>query len=439
MHFFNQVTSLQRTPLGALVAACVLVHAAPSSALVVEDMSGTTVAPADDPGWSSVTNQGRQFVYLGDAWALSVFHVGVPGVSESLHFPGGPFNIIKNQSFIVRNPTGSGLSTDTDLRLIRINGDPGTPPFTLASQPIFESTPLTQREVTIIGHGPSRQNYQAQWNVQVVPGDHNDIWTEVFSPTVGTYQGYRAVNPDDDLKRWGTNQIADEDPIFGGNDNDLRGTLQIQLGVGLRDVVSMFTQFNSPSQGGLAQEAQVVAGDSGSAVFYKRNAAWELIGVVNALYSTYENQSSSNAVYGNYTTFADLSYYHNEIMNIINANPNYSLIGDINLDGSVSGNGTGPAASDDVTAFIAGWGYNNDTGLGTITSWKSGDLNRDGTTDVDDFFLLRNALNGEISAAALNSLFGGAVVPEPAAFLLAMVAGGVLSLGGRRRRARRVL
>ena len=86
-------------------------------------------------------------------------------------------------------------------------------------------------------------------------------------------------------------------------------------------------------------EAQVVSGDSGSSVFYKRNGLWELIGIVNAQYSTYADQSTLNAVYGNYTTFADMSYYRSEIMSIMNApeNPNYSVMGDVNLDGDVTG------------------------------------------------------------------------------------------------------
>jgi hypothetical protein len=403
-----------------------------AAALIVESTPGTTTAPADDPGWNFVTSQGRQFVYLGDGWALSAFHVGLPNISESLHFPGGPFNIIKDQSFIVPNPAGSNLTADTDLRLIRINGDLGTPSFSLAAQPIFESsTPLAQREVVIIGHGPSRQSYQAHWDVQIKPNDHDDIWTEVFPPEeIGTYQGYKSVNPDDDLKRWGKNQIADEDSLFGGNDNDLRGTLQLQLGVGQRDIMSMVTKFDAPGQGGLAQEVQAVGGDSGSAVFYKRGGHWELIGIVNAQHSDYENQSSSHAVYGNYTTFADLSYYRNEIMNIINENPNYSVMGDINLDGAVSGNGTGPAASDDISAFIQGWNHQQSTA--NIASWQKGDMNLDGRTDVSDFVLFRNTLNGTASGAALTRLMGGVAVPEPAAAVLLLV-GALLVLNRRRR------
>jgi hypothetical protein len=109
-------------------------------------------------------------------------------------------------------------------------------------------------------------------------------------------------------------------------------------------------------------------------------------------------------------------------------------MGDVNLDGVVAGTGTGPAVSDDVTAFIAGWNYNNGTGQGTVTSWKHGDLNRDGRTDVADFLKLRSGLNGPISSSAIASLFGSSNVPEPSTAMLAMLTASLLA--GTRRRCR---
>ena len=111
----------------------------------------------------------------------------------------------------------------------------------------------------------------------------------------------------------------------------------------------MVTQFDA---NGLTNEAQVVSGDSGSSVFFKRNGVWELIGIVNAQYSTLENQNNTYAVYGNYTTFADLSYYRNQILSIMNANPNYSVLGDVNLDGVVSGSMTDGVPTGDIAAFV---------------------------------------------------------------------------------------
>ena len=434
-----------------LLCALTIVSASAASpaahALVVENMTGTTSAPADDPGWNYVTTGGRNLVYLRDGWILSAFHVGVPTPTEALSINGSSFNVISNQAYIVKNQSGQELTSDTDLRMFRINGDPGLAPINIASQQPFASTPIAQREVVIIGNGPSRMASESQWNVQIVPNSPvppnppppNDIWTEVAS---GTYKGYKSLQPSDNVKRWGKNQIADEDPLFGGSDPDLRGDLKLTLGVGVRDVMSMVTQFDnpllpngSPNPVALTNEAQVVSGDSGSSVFYKRNGQWELIGIVNAQYSTIENQSTANAVYGNYTTFADLTYYHDDIFNIMNANANYSVLGDINLDGVVSGGTSGGVPTGDIAAFVSGWGYNNGTGAGTITSWKNGDLNHDGKTNSADFLLLRTALNPSgAGGLTLESLLGGVGVPEPTSLFLALAGAGVFAYSRHRRR-----
>ncbi len=67
-------------------------------------------------------------------------------------------------------------------------------------------------------------------------------------------------------------------------------------------------------------------------------------------------------------------------------------------------------------------------------------MNHDGKTDVSDFLLLRNVLNGQISGAALTTLFGdnvphfapdgGGAVPEPSVAILAWVAAACLVCGG---------
>lgn len=432
--------SLRRGALLTLLGLLSAVITAPcAKALVVQDMTGTTVAPVDDPGWNYVST-GRNYVYLRNGWALSAFHVGLPDLEsdpfdnfpedansddEQLQFNGQSFLRIKNQAFVLKNHT-SGLTSDTDLRLIRINGDPGLPDLNIASQELFENTPLATRQVTIIGNGPTRQDSQTQWN---------SSWVEV--PSGGTFTGYKTVDPFASTKRWGTNQIADEDCLFNGcgNDGDLRGTIKMSLGVGPRDVVAMTTQFDA---NGLTNEAQVVSGDSGSGVFYKRNNVWELIGIVNAQPPVSQGQSPINAVYTGYTVFADLSYYRSEIFSIMNApeNQNYSVMGDVNLDGDVTGAVIGGVPTGDIAAFVAGWGYDNLSGAGTITSWKNGDLNRDGKTDVADFLLLRPTLPAlGAGSLTLESLLGGGAVPEPSSGCLALVGVGFAAISRSRWRS----
>jgi hypothetical protein len=141
---------------------------------------------------------------------------------------------------------------------------------------------------------------------------------------------------------------------------------------------------------------------------------------------------------GNATTIADLSYYREVILDLMENNANYSNVaGDINLDGVLTGGTSGGTPTGDVAAFVAGWGYDNGSGVGDINSWKSGDLNRDGKTDPADFLLLRSALNATSAGGGsftLDSLFGVGGVPEPSSLLLTLAgAAGLAVCRGRRR------
>jgi hypothetical protein len=178
---------------------------------------------------------------------------------------------------------------------------------------------------------------------------------------------------------------------------------------------------NQNQSGSTMHEMQAISGDSAGAVFYKRGSQWELAGIINSQF-VYDGQPELTAVYGNATTMAALSHYNQNypksIRDIMTTLADYSVMGDVNLDGVVTGNGTGPALSDDVTAFV--------------TSWKHGDLNRDGKTDVADFLLLRTGLNGPISSAAIATLFGSGNIPEPSTAISTLLASSLMA-GARRR------
>jgi hypothetical protein len=282
----------------------------------------------------------------------------------------------------------------------------------------------------------------------------------------GTHQGYFRDNTT--VKRWGTNRLADPRPngpgdpsdpgalsytnLFEAVLSDTTAVLSLTTGDGVtRDVIAMMTVYDQQTApGATALEFQGIGGNSGSGVFFKRGDQWELAGIVHAI-NRYPNQPGAATVYGNSTLISDLSYYNQDYFNsikyIIDSHPDYSHLGDVNLDGVVSGDGTGPPGTDDVTDFIVGWRYDNGLGEGTITSWKNGDLNRDGKTDVNDFLLLRGALNGDISSAVMAMLFGdgsfdpfepgNGSVPEPGTGVLATMA--VLFFGlTLRRRGRRL-
>jgi hypothetical protein len=386
--------------------------------------SVTTQPPVDDPGWDNVSmGATRNFVYLKDGWALSAWHVGPdPGMSIPLMFGSGIYNTIPNQNYVVKNPTGMGLSTETDLRLVRIDGDPESDPINPLSPLVIASTQpmevnLNQEstKVTVIGQGRTRLPNSDTWN---------------------GHQGYYGA--EDFTKRWGMNRISDEDSLPGqSNDNDLRITVLLEFpNPSLnRHVVSMITYFD---QSGISYESQAVDRDSGSGVFRKNGSQWELIGIVNTNYQ-YTGQPSLFAAYGNATAFADMTLYNQNydgsISDIMADNAAFSKIGDVNLDGKVTGDGTGSWASDDVTAFLQGWNYQQ--GDANVTSWKKGDLNLDGITNAADSLLMQNALNSAglgAGASALAALsLSPSFVPEPSVAALAGIGALWLTILRRRR------
>ncbi|GEM_PF-1857104 len=104
-----------------------------------------------------------------------------------------------------------------------------------------------------------------------------------------------------------------------------------------------------------------------------------------------------------------------KVVGIPFGSPN-AIVGDVNQDGIVFGNGTGPAAADDVTAFVNGWMTRNHPSV--YQSYTKGDLNLDRVTDLRDWIIL-NQLDpamGQAVFAAFNR------VPEANTLSLGMVA-----------------
>lgn len=428
---FGKVAGLQIV-VAAIFSSALIVSAAPAFALVVA-MAGTESAPTGglaNPAWGNLTDGGGpNYIYLGDSWILSARHVGTSTAFFNIGGNTVTFDPIPNQNFVVANPAGSGLTAQTDLRLIRINGIPAGLPSIFDANPSFSiatQTPSLNDQIMYVGQGNGRAPTVTNWD---------NSWNELPPGTVDPpHSGYVASGPF--AKRWGLNNVA-SNSVLGDNGAGVTHDVQLKTGDGVtRDVISLVTVFD---QSASPYEAQAISGDSGSSVFRKNPSTnkWELAGIVNAVF-TFTNQPGGTAVYGDLTTFADLSYYRNSIYSIINSHPAYSLLGDLNLDGVVSGNGTGSAATDDVTAFVQGWGSQQATG--DINSWKKGDLNLDGKVDVLDFLMLRQAFNASGSGASLQSLSalvgqgsGTGGVPEPSSILLAAT-GAALLVWLRRRR-----
>jgi hypothetical protein len=441
---------IARISVAAVAFALVLLLSLRSAQALVVAALGTNDSPASyvgwtqgDPGWGNIASNVNN-VYLGNRWVLTARHVGINNTT----FGGNTYAPVSGENFIIHNPPpsmvgGLSLTTETDLRLIRIDGDPGLPALTISSQSP-PSSGTSGSQVMFIGNGAQRLATETVWQVNT-NDPNNYVWTESSS---GNFRGYK-TNTTVGAKLWGTNRLANPNdymPVVKNTLSSTTGVMPLKTPDGVtRDIVTMMTSFDQPGQNGaLPFESQAVGGDSGSAVFYKNGSQWELAGIVNSIL-IYNNQNVLFGVYGDVTTFSDLSYYNKpyqgSICDVMKTCGNYSAVGDVNLDGVVSGNGAGPAQTDDVTAFVAGWRYNNNAGAGDYLSWTHGDMNHDGKTNVDDFMLLRTALNGQISGSALNTLFGGqlpndgvgSAVPEPCSGSLAVVACALLAWGWRAR------
>jgi hypothetical protein len=393
-------TAIAILPAHPRMANALMVGAAPGVAV---DTSMNPANPGSgwtqgDPGFANVAHTAANLnaVYIGDGWMLSAFHTGVNDTTftESNQ----TFNPIPNQNFQV----GSA-----DLRLYRINGDPTLASPAIKSITIAQTPLVVGDQMMFIANGLYRDPTELHWTVDPVAGDDNDIWNQVGSCSGSNcYHGYASAGYG---KRWGINTVEDDQTIFGSSENDPNITILIN-----DSTIANVTQYTkqSASCGANCFETQVVSGDSGSAVFHKRGATWELAGITTNMYS-FDGQNTTTSVYGDANAFADLSSYYSQIMSIKNAHQDYSAIGDINLDGT-------PGTSADIAAFVAGWRYNNGTGAGTITSWKNGDLTHDGKTDVNDFLRFRSGLSAAAGAqlSALMSSYVSGSVPEPSTAML---------------------
>jgi hypothetical protein len=97
--------------------------------------------------------------------------------------------------------------------------------------------------------------------------------------------------------------------------------------------------------------------------------------------------------------------------------------GDVNQDGVIS--------MEDLEDFKSGW-LTNTSAMNSDDRIRAGDLNLDGITNINDFVLLRRALNTAGVTLPPNAM--SFVVPEPSSFaLLALVAAPVIATRRRRR------
>ncbi|WP_442483581.1 trypsin-like serine protease [Aeoliella sp. SH292] len=449
-----------------------------------------------DPGWSNSTSRG---VYLGNGWVLSAAHTGiVNGQAETIN--GQNYGVVKDSAINIKNPTAlvnAGVGALADLRLVRLNtlsqfdGSPEqrAAALGLPLQPIHlpNSRLATNQQLVVIGRGRIKADGAPLLHADTSYTGGVPNWPS-FTTCVGCFHtldsntlhavGYTVSTTM--RQTWGTNRVENPSSVANSlSDFVSKGGTWVTGTTAVQafdfDEYNFTTDANGNVIGGGGNEVQGAANDSGSGV-YAWNAAlerWELSGVMHTI-ARYGANNQALAIrrgasaLGDLTVFSELSVYRTQIeaymappvgyewngegtdtrfFHMVGRDVAYdaagSLVvtegmwGDINLDGVVSGDGSGAWATDDVTAFVQGWGYQQ--GSGDILSWKRGDMNQDGRVDLDDFLLLRQGVQQASGASlSLSALFGTSsqVVPEPATAGILAAAGLGLLAWRRLRRSR---
>jgi hypothetical protein len=282
----NSTTSRRAHPwLAAAFAAWLGFFVSAAQAVIIESSSGAgnTTAPVDDPGFANVGIRGAASgVYVGNRWVLTANHVG----GGSIELDGTVYGLQAGSGRRLTNAGAGGRSASTDLYMYRIDADPAG----LSALSIASSSPSVGDDLVMVGAGYDRGDF-TRWSVN----QQTDPWSWSEVSSGGTASGYKADTASRSL-RWGTNTVES-----GG-----------WYGIG-SDVYGFITDFDdlNPSN---STQAQAVVGDSGGGVFRKNGTDWELAGIMLAV-GGFDGQPNpgENAVFGNVTYIADLSYYAPQI------------------------------------------------------------------------------------------------------------------------------
>jgi hypothetical protein len=225
--------------------------------------AATERAPAQVPGWANVgLRAGTSAVYLGNAWVITARHVGIGDVVLG----GVDYRAVPDSSLEL---DGDGSPPLPDVMVFRIEPLPPLPPLRIRPTP-----PDVGERVVLVGAGRGR-GVPTRW------GGHSGwAW--------GPHQGLR----------WGTNRVSEA------------GIHVVVGGIVTRAFAMRFDPFETQ------HEAQAALGDSGGAVFIRREGRFELAGVLIAV-GSYPGQSPETSLYGNTTNAADLSVFARKLTALV--------------------------------------------------------------------------------------------------------------------------
>jgi hypothetical protein len=213
--------------------------------------------------------EGPSVIYLGNGFAMTARHVGMGEV----FLRGEIVPPIAGSKRTLLNANG----TPADAMIFELELPEGFVDLPLL--PIARESPRPGEEVLLIGFGRGRKKV-----VEVTsdgPSQFGFSWTEKGS------------------KRWGTNRVSQVDEA---------------LYQGSWTTRSFSLVFDPPSTAATTGfETQAAVGDSGGAVFVKRDGAWILAGMMTSV-TGYARAPSYTSMYGDRTYAADLSTYRSEIL-----------------------------------------------------------------------------------------------------------------------------
>ncbi len=248
------------------ICSAALGWAGSAGALVIhdEDDSLSSIDPSKKLGWRFVGSRGSvTAIYVGNGWVLTAGHVATGDVVlDGVRYASVPDSRIR-----LTDPDGGAVSPD--LAVFRIHPNPD-----LGKLEIRKSAPEAGEPVIMIGCGLDRGS--------------PFTWRGISGFSLTSKR----------TKRWGTNRIDEAGRVYSTAYTSTRG------------FSTRFDPFDT------RHEAQAVNGDSGGAVFTKRDGSWELAGVLFTI-STFADQPKESSLYGNFSFAVDLSHYREQILELI--------------------------------------------------------------------------------------------------------------------------
>lgn len=283
----------KRTPwvLGIVALSSMSARAVVNISANVNNTAPSVVAPSFGYfGNVGQVNGSASGIYLGDGWVLTANHVA-GSLPATATFGGIAYATQPGTWQQIKNPTGMGLSTYTDMVVFQLAAPLALPTVNLASV-----SPPTNDTMIMVGNGSIQEASPTFWTQTVVPGNNNDIWTET-TQALANRVGYKTILPETHQVRWGLNDVASASVA--------------SLNSGGQDVRYFTSSFDG---GAYADEAQAVSGDSGGGAFVYNGSSWELAGMMFAV-STYDNQPGGalTAILGQETAMEDIASYRNQI------------------------------------------------------------------------------------------------------------------------------